>query len=967
MADTRGFEDSKDGGVGHYKKGANEKTGPYIATVKYTADPLRMGRLGVNIPALSNTTDPTADQVIWVQYLSPFYGTKDVRATTEKDPYNFKESQHAYGFWAVPPDVGSTVLVIFAQGQGKASQGFWIGCVQDPITNQTVPGHGATNAVAQSGRDEGTPAPQSQMQKEYGTTFLPAGEINRKAMVKAKANTLSSLADWKYPINDLLANQLRRQGLVQDPTRGTTSSSARREAPSQVFGMSTPGRLRGDSARPRIGLERTEVFTDRAQGHSFVMDDGDLRGANQLIRFRTSSGHQLLMHDSEGVIYLANSSGNAWLEMNAEGRIDMYSGIGGINMRTHGDFNLHSDANINLNATEQVRIVATGTPEELYTDKDLAVKKGHKAVGDVKVKEKEGQMILSSDYLMTLGRKGAFHSSQEGSIRTHAEQGISSFTNGPQLHGANSVIHLAGSQVHMNSTAASSDWGAKWLTQEAVGVQPLEQGDVDIAGKEFAVLQAGSKQTRTTVHRFVTHEPMLRVSSFNTGDLQPYDTGYSQKMLDTFYNDQEGLRNIFNNPKLSKQEKKELAKKYLTKKNKYGVLQMDDPEYDELDDLDIALAKLDELHKGSEEWKKLSVERQQWLRKAFEPGSSIYLEQANRLSDNLSIKLGQYQTDLQAYLKKAMGNSTDSAKAKKLAEAFSANYNKLYDLDRGTGLDVTGHIGNVLHGDMSFDQATASLKNKLTTQVVNEVRGETVQLFKDQIFTNADGRLFTIGDVSKEIQGTISGITGNLSLGTVAGASTNAVLTGLENQIMSGNFDFKSLSKGALASAKHTAINTAIGIGVDKAKSLLRQNLSAAGPMEYLQKDALRNVLSPKSLTSLGKNVMGGKVTSSTMFTSISTSFNSHMANLGTLARSAATWAGNAISNFFSDRRLKEDIRLIGKSPSGINVYSFKYYGIPGRYMGVMAQEVPWARHMTDTGFYAVDYSKVDVEFRRLH
>ena len=32
-----------------------------------------------------------------------------------------------------------------------------------------------------------------------------------------------------------------------------------------------------------------------------------------------------------------------------------------------------------------------------------------------------------------------------------------------------------------------------------------------------------------------------------------------------------------------------------------------------------------------------------------------------------------------------------------------------------------------------------------------------------------------------------------------------------------------------------------------------------------------------------------------------------------------------------------------------------------------MAQEVPWATEMTDTGFYAVDYNKVDVEFRRLH
>jgi hypothetical protein len=51
----------------------------------------------------------------------------------------------------------------------------------------------------------------------------------------------------------------------------------------------------------------------------------------------------------------------------------------------------------------------------------------------------------------------------------------------------------------------------------------------------------------------------------------------------------------------------------------------------------------------------------------------------------------------------------------------------------------------------------------------------------------------------------------------------------------------------------------------------------------------------------------------------------------------------------------------------GINIYSFKYKQLDGTYEGVMAQEVPWARTMTDTGFYAVDYSKVDVEFRRLN
>lgn len=74
-----------------------------------------------------------------------------------------------------------------------------------------------------------------------------------------------------------------------------------------------------------------------------------------------------------------------------------------------------------------------------------------------------------------------------------------------------------------------------------------------------------------------------------------------------------------------------------------------------------------------------------------------------------------------------------------------------------------------------------------------------------------------------------------------------------------------------------------------------------------------------------------------------------------------------------SDVRLKEDIQLVGKSPAGINIYRFKYkhtdglqLDTDGTYQGVMAQEVPQARRMTDTGFYVVDYNKLDVEFRRL-
>ena len=71
-----------------------------------------------------------------------------------------------------------------------------------------------------------------------------------------------------------------------------------------------------------------------------------------------------------------------------------------------------------------------------------------------------------------------------------------------------------------------------------------------------------------------------------------------------------------------------------------------------------------------------------------------------------------------------------------------------------------------------------------------------------------------------------------------------------------------------------------------------------------------------------------------------------------------------------SDRRLKKNIKLVGKSPSGINIYEFRYkdekYGI-GRFQGVMSDECPWRAVSQDKGGYdMVDYSLIDVEFKRV-
>jgi hypothetical protein len=84
----------------------------------------------------------------------------------------------------------------------------------------------------------------------------------------------------------------------------------------------------------------------------------------------------------------------------------------------------------------------------------------------------------------------------------------------------------------------------------------------------------------------------------------------------------------------------------------------------------------------------------------------------------------------------------------------------------------------------------------------------------------------------------------------------------------------------------------------------------------------------------------------------------------------------------YSDRRLKQNIHLVDKSPSDIPIYTFNYRsGIKlannevldnkSTFVGVMAQDLlelaPHAVTMNEEdGFYRVDYSKIDVDFGKL-
>jgi hypothetical protein len=355
----------------------SENPGPYLATVVNHLDPKTMGALEVELLKTSDSGNMTerTGQIVQVQYLSPFYGVTPYKDLTKNDGYKY--TQKSYGMWFVPPDVGTNVLVIFAEG--NFSQGYWIGCVQDEYMNFMVPGYAAT-----SFNDKST------AQK------LPVGEYNKKVET-AKGRDATKFIK---PHSPDLVSILEEQGLLADETRGTTTSSARREAPSHVFGISTPGPQdkRPGAPRGKYGLQgsQSDVPASRLGGSSFVMDDGDaslvrkgpasttppeyanVEGGesgdptlphNELVRIRTRTGHQILLHNTEDLIYIGNARGTTWIEMTSNGKIDIYA-KDSVSIHTEADINLKADKNVNIQAGENVNIKA-GADGKITTDGDL--------------------------------------------------------------------------------------------------------------------------------------------------------------------------------------------------------------------------------------------------------------------------------------------------------------------------------------------------------------------------------------------------------------------------------------------------------------------------------------------------------------------------------------------------------------------------------------------------------------------
>lgn len=331
--------------------------GPFIGIIKNNSDPARQGRVAVWCPDIGGDEDDPNQWYI-VRYASPFFGsTLGLPTSPDNANDNFAVSQQTYGFWAVPPDINNRVLITFVMGD--PTRGFWFACVPNIQTMHMVPG-----IARPQDNIETVPDKLFGAGRITSDSFLPTAEL-----VTENPTIDRSPEFYRLPrvVHTYQANIVINQGLDQDPVRGTITSSALRETPSQVIGLSSPGRTTPDTTdfpnlqqlldQQQLPIGLVQQFSARKGGHTFVMDDGDIYGQNRLLRLRSSSGHQILMHDTENLMYISNSLGTAWIELTPDGSMNIFS-ASNVSIRAQQDINFHADNNINLHSGNTIKMFA---------------------------------------------------------------------------------------------------------------------------------------------------------------------------------------------------------------------------------------------------------------------------------------------------------------------------------------------------------------------------------------------------------------------------------------------------------------------------------------------------------------------------------------------------------------------------------------------------------------------------------
>lgn len=407
-----------------------------IGRVVDTNDPQQMGRIRVFCPAWDSDNVTLVD-VPWCMYMTPFGGS--VSQITRGPEDSISEGKVSYGMWAIPK-VNSQVIVMCIDNNPHFR--VWMGCIYDQFSPHTMP----------NGRF-----------LENGEGPLTSSENNIEPIYSnyKKAFNNDKTYEWKTriedytvtSINNFITNENRTESSIPDFKDGYSLSRINPNVTinnlpnldSQIYSWTTPG------------------------FHSIMMDD---KKVNSRMRFRTSTGHQILLDDTNERIYISTSNGENYIEMDKNGNIDIFSNRR-ISIRSKSDINLTSDETIRFHgkkglhfSTEDGDIRVDSKNANLYfnVDKNYIINcKENFSLESNKLN------ILSKEYL-TINSNGNFNI--KGSTTNITGLDLININGGSNVLITSSAIHLNGPHANISDTVVIEEPQLAFLTNRVPDHEP---------------------------------------------------------------------------------------------------------------------------------------------------------------------------------------------------------------------------------------------------------------------------------------------------------------------------------------------------------------------------------------------------------------------------------------------------------------------------------------------------------------
>lgn len=353
-----------------------------------TNDPQEMGRVRVYCPSLGDLPNTHIENLPWCRYVAPFGGILDDDAITRGPNNNLGTSSGpiSYGFWAIPK-VGSTAVVSGVDGDPNVR--LWLGCIHMPGMNHTLPnGRWGGEDGKKGGPLTSTDEPIQPLFDNYKTAFgtnnpifaTRGGDMQVAALTEQQAKDigngvkkdepLSFAADMNKQTYDNASAALNAANM---PAGAQTIKTAGQNAPKTELKIGDEDEDHSGYGSSRINPDLKYRFVNQNRDshvyswttpgfHSLTMND---RPDWSRVRLRSSTGHQIIMDDTNEVIYINTSVGNNWIELHKNGNIDIYSAkkisvhsSGDINYTTDSTFRVLAQGGIHLLSAKDIRITA---------------------------------------------------------------------------------------------------------------------------------------------------------------------------------------------------------------------------------------------------------------------------------------------------------------------------------------------------------------------------------------------------------------------------------------------------------------------------------------------------------------------------------------------------------------------------------------------------------------------------------